>query len=56
MADPADIEDRKAALQEYLDIAEDPAAARDFIADCLDPESDSELLTWLNATLQKTEN
>lgn len=47
---PKTLEERKAALREYLESAEDRDAARAFIVECLDPVTDSELLTWLEET------
>jgi hypothetical protein len=38
---------RLAALQEFIAKAEDPAKARDFILELLDPEKDADLLDYL---------
>lgn len=45
---PNSLEERAAALREYLESAEDRDSARAFIVECLDPEADSELIAWLD--------
>lgn len=44
------LDERKTALREYIDSADDPAAARAFIAECMDPVTDADLLLWLEET------
>lgn len=39
--------DRLQALKDFIAQAEDPAAARTFILDILDPETDADLLDYL---------
>jgi hypothetical protein len=38
---------RLAALKEYIAQAEDPAKARDWVLEILDPEADADLLDYL---------
>jgi len=40
-------EQRLAALKEFIAQAENPAAAREWILDLLDPEKDADLLDYL---------
>jgi len=47
MVEQLSLDDRKEAVREFLAAAEDPAKARAWIIECLNTESDAELLDWL---------
>lgn len=48
------LDERKAALREYMESAEDPITARAFIVECLDAVTDADLLLWLEESFPET--